>query len=75
MNVKNLTLTDLIKHVRTGRCYFYAGTIKAKIDGSWCDMHQYIDSESGKRFCRFEHEFGGFVNAPEINQDKTIPSQ
>ena len=67
MDVKNLALTDVIKHVRTGRYYFYAGAIKVKIDGSWCDMHQYIDSESGKRFCRFEHEFCGFVNVPVLS--------
>lgn len=67
MDVKTLKLAENIKHVKTGRIYFFTSAVKAKVDGVWCDMHQYLDVEARECFCRFEHDFGGFVRVSVLS--------
>lgn len=67
MDVKSLKLSDNIKHIKTGKIYFFTGIIKAKVDGCWCDMYQYLDVEAREYFCRFEHDFEGFVKVSVLS--------
>lgn len=54
-----------IIHVKTGVKYIMKATIKAKIDGSWCEMNMYENS-NGEKFARFDHDFDGFTFEGEL---------
>jgi hypothetical protein len=62
VNINDCRKGDVIGHIKTSKSYEYIGITRCKVDGCWVSMHTY-ESISGacERFCRFEHDFDGFV--------------
>ena len=60
MDIKNVKVGENIRHIPTGKVYYYSGITRLKQpEGGWVDVHSYNDY-GVKMFHRFEGDFDSF---------------